>query len=83
MSTEIEDTAYQLCHAVIESVDAELPRTMPLEAAKRCLSRVRNLLARADELQGASAWSVARKCEEILASVQAKAGLLEHAIRVQ
>ena len=82
LSTEIEATAYQLCRAVIESVDAQV-RTMPLEAAKRCLRRVRNLLARADELQGASAWSVARKCEEILASVQAKAGLLERAIRVQ
>ena len=81
LTVEIECAADGICRAVLETLDAELPRTMPLETAKRCLSRVRNLFSRADELRGRAALSVPLKCEAILESVKAKAGLLERSVR--
>jgi hypothetical protein len=81
LDAEIKCEADAICRAVIETLDAELPRTMPLATAKQCLNRVRNLFCRADELRGTASLSIPNKCEAILASVQAKAGLLERALR--
>ena len=81
LTAEIECAADRICKAVLETLDAELPRTMPLATAKQCLNRVRNLFCRADELRGTASLSIPNKCEAILASVQAKAGLLERSVR--
>ena len=77
LDAEIKCEADAICRAVIETLDAELPRTMPLATAKQCLKRVRNLFSRVDEFRGSAALSIPNKCEAILASVQAKAGLRE------